>query len=86
MNIVWKKPDNRIAVTYLSAEALAEARKKALADGVIVLGEQLSITEACRIEGEKLKARGYIPADWVAVAYNYVIPDRTNREILWRWQ
>lgn len=86
MNIVWKRPDNTVAVTYLTSEGVKAARKKALADGIVTQEDQLSISEACRIEGEKLQTRGDIPADWMAVAYNAVIPDRKNREKIWRWQ
>lgn len=74
MNIVWKKPDGSLAVTWLTDEGVMNAREKAIADGVITLAEQLLISDACRIEGEKLKARGAIPSDWVAILYDSPVP------------
>lgn len=76
-NIIWKRPDNSIAVTWIQPAA-AEVE----VDGAVVT---VDATPASAEYSASLQARGDVPPDWVAVAVDIEVPAARDFRDAWAW-
>lgn len=84
MNIIWKKTDKSIAISYITSEYIQTLINKALEDGIITSEEDFVIAEACKSYATQLQESGAIPAEWKVAAVNVVVPVQPFRDA-WEW-
>lgn len=85
MNIIWKKPDGGVAVTYMTDEGIEVMLAKALQDGIVTEDEAQSINAACHAHADQLLARGDVPSDWAVAAVNIDLPESREWREAWTW-